>query len=154
METQIIVALIAFAAGVCVAAVTGGLSRRLKISEFRQAWINDLRNDVADYLGRTQKWFYAYGKQEEDWKLFNMGNEASVILYRIQMRINPNENEYKKDDDAFLAALLTLRSPGAVPPLAADTHWAEVSVEVISKARRLLKREWEITKRMKNAVIR
>jgi hypothetical protein len=90
------------------------LTRLLKISEFRQAWINALRDDLAAYLGATQKWFHAYSRGEEEWKLFSMGNEASVILYRIKLRFNPNENKFKQQDDDFLAALDEIKNPSVI----------------------------------------
>jgi hypothetical protein len=98
-----------------LAAVTAAwLTRLLKISEFRQAWINALRDDLAAYLGATQKWFHAYSRGEEEWKLFSMGNEASVILYRIKLRFNPNENKFKQQDDDFLAALDEIKNPSVI----------------------------------------
>jgi hypothetical protein len=99
--TSIMAAIIALFAAVIVAL----LARSLKISEFRQAWINDQRKDVADYLGVTQRWFKAWSSGEEEWKLFSMGNEASVIFYRIKMRINPNENKYKVEDESAMSHL-------------------------------------------------
>jgi hypothetical protein len=77
-----------------------------------------------------------------------MGNEASVIFYRIKMRINPNESPHKKSDDEFIAALAKLRNPLLVPKEAAETHWGEASEDALEKARLLFKREWETTKRM------
>jgi hypothetical protein len=146
METSIIVALISFAAGVIVSLVGGRLSRRLKVSEFRQAWINSLREDIANYLGVTQRWFHATKMKEEQWKLFAVGNEASVILYRIKMRINPNENSNKREDDEFIAALEKIQTTGGVPDANLETHWATAAAEVTLRARKMLKREWETTK--------
>jgi hypothetical protein len=140
--------IIAAIIAVCSAVVVAWLTRRLKISEFRQAWIIDLRKDVADYLGVTQRWFKSYADGEEHWKSFAMGNEAGVILARIKMRINPNENKYKKEDDEFIASLEQLRNPYSLPKEDAQTHWARASEDIVAKARLLLKREWEVTKRM------
>jgi len=49
----------AFAA-VSAAAIAAWVSRAIKISEFRQAWINDLRKDIADYIGAAERWFRKY----------------------------------------------------------------------------------------------
>jgi hypothetical protein len=103
MSVQVETAFIALLAGIIATVVAAWLTRLLKISEFRQAWINALREDIGAYLGATQKWFHAYSRGEEDGKLFAMGNEASVILYRIKMRFNPNQNESKQEDDASAA---------------------------------------------------
>src|SRR5262249_25409587 len=123
--------------------------RRLKISEFRQQWINEQRKDVADYLGATQRWFAAYAKGEEAGKLFLMGNEASVILYRIKMRVNPLENPDKAADDAFIASLEKLRNPDLAPSKqTAEAYWGGAPEEVLRQAQLLFKREWTVTKKM------
>ena len=76
-----------------------------------------------------------------------MGNEASVILYRIKLRFNPDENEFKQQDDDFLAALDEIANPGAFAAAIAETHWGNTSANIMLQARAILKREWEITKR-------
>jgi hypothetical protein len=141
--TSIMAAIIALFAAVIVAL----LARSLKISEFRQAWINDQRKDVADYLGVTQRWFKAWSSGEEEWKLFSMGNEASVIFYRIKMRINPNENKYKVEDESFLEALAKLRMPYTLSKQDAESYWSKAAEEIVEQSRLLFKREWEATKR-------
>ena len=139
MSVQLQTALIALITAAVAAVIAGWLTRLLKISEFRQNWINALRDDIAAYLGVTQKWFKAYSKGEEDWKLFSLGNEASIILFRIQMRFNPNENEFKQEDDEFLAALNEIRNPHVVIRELAESHWGNASVKVMSLARKILK---------------
>ncbi len=147
MSVQVETAFIALLAAMLATIVAAWLTRLLKISEFRQIWINALRDDIAAYLGATQKWFNAYGQGEEDSKLFTMGNEAAVILYRIKMRFNPNNNKFKKQDDEFLAALDEIRMPYRISKLEAEGHWFRASEEITARARVVLKREWEITKR-------
>ncbi|WP_354114272.1 hypothetical protein [Bradyrhizobium sp. RT3a] len=129
-----------------VSIVAGRLSRRLKVSEFRQVWINSLRDDIASYLGVTQRRFHAAKMEEEQGKLFVMGNEASVILYRIKMRINPNENRHKEEDEAFIAALEKIQTTDGVPEVQLERHWATAAAEITLLARKLLKREWDTTK--------
>ena len=45
------------AGGVIVAAL---ITREVKISEFRQAWINDLREDIAQYISKADEWMDIY----------------------------------------------------------------------------------------------
>lgn len=47
-------------AGVLAQVISGRLSRSVKISEFRQKWIDSLRDDVAAYVGATHKWVRKY----------------------------------------------------------------------------------------------
>lgn len=150
-------------AAVIAAIITGRISRSIKISEFRQAWINDLRRDIADYVGAAHKWVRKYDqlnalvepdKQEEKKRmereeLLPIHNEALVILSRIKLRFNPRKNPYKKDDDKFLVALDDLLNPGKLAPSdlsPLDTSWFKLANEATENARMILKREWEITK--------
>jgi|GEM_PF-4393143 hypothetical protein len=149
-------------AAVVAAIISGRLSRSIKISEFRQAWINDLRKDVADYVGAAHKWFRKYeqlndieaDRQDEKTRmereeLLPIHNEALVILSRVKLRINPRKNPYKRDDDDFLTALDNLLNPGKLTPSDVsplETRWLTLANEAVEKARAILKREWEITK--------
>ncbi|MBF0325492.1 MAG: hypothetical protein HQL42_10505 [Alphaproteobacteria bacterium] len=140
----------------CAAAlIAGWLSRRTKISEFRQAWINDLREDIADYVGAARKWNRSYddinaldpndadkARRERD-EVFPLASEALVILWRIKLRFNPHKNKYRAEDDHFLTTLDDLLNPGKIFP---NRTWADIASDAISQARRILKREWEVTK--------
>jgi hypothetical protein len=88
------------------------------------------------------------GQKDRD-ELLPVQNEALVILSRIKLRINPNKNPYKKEDDAFLLALEKLLDPGKLPPIdpaTIEVSWRNAAEEAIELARRILKREWEVTK--------
>lgn len=152
METLLSLALwsgVAIAVGAIVAA---WLTRRTKISEFRQAWINDLRNDIADYIGASDRWMNARNElntttQEKRQELApgaeRLSNEARVILHRIELRFNPRENKYKQADEIFLDSLKALLDPQA----ALAKPWRELADDAVFLGRELLKREWEVTKR-------
>ncbi len=47
-------------AAVIATIITSRTSRSIKISEFRQAWINELRKDLADYIGAAHRWVRKY----------------------------------------------------------------------------------------------
>ena len=147
-------------AAVIAAIITGRISRSIKISEFRQAWINDLRKDIADYIGAAHKWVRKYEqindikdhdekmRMERD-ELSPIHNDALVLLSRIRLRFNPRNNPYKRDDDRFLDALDDLLNPGKLtPPKVSplETSWLKLANEAVAAARTILKREWEITK--------
>ena len=116
LAVAIIAAFAAFAAA--------WIAHSAKISEFRQGWINDLRKDIADYVGSSERWHRKYDelnevpeKQERERKeLFPISNEARVLLGRIEMRFNPRENRYRAEDDAFLQSLEDLLNPGKLDP--------------------------------------
>ena len=139
------------------------IGHAVKLAEFRQAWGNELRRDIADYLGLARRWARGYeayynlaengaaseaelsAKEDE---VASILNDARVVHWRIQMRINPRENAFKQQDDTFLAALADVTDKAKVLPGEPDVHvrWNELAEKVVSEARQLLKREWEVTK--------
>jgi hypothetical protein len=147
-------------AGLIAQVISGRVSRSIKISEFRQKWIDALREDVAAYIGATHKWVRKYeethsirGLEERDKKdrdeVLPLQTEALVILSRIKLRINPKKNAYKKEDDSLLAALDKLLEPGKLTLSESSTieaGWDSARREAIECARSVLKREWEVTK--------
>jgi hypothetical protein len=142
------------------AIISGWFARKTKISEFRQAWINDLRKDVADYVGAAHRWLRKYEDVQEldqnsarleldRLEVLPIQNEAQVILWRIKMRINPRaDSPTKKDDDAFLQSLQDLLNPGTLMPPQLEASWFRLADGAVEQARELLKREWDVTKRL------
>ena len=151
-------AILAAAAALSAAIIAGRISHATKISEFRQTWIDNLRKDIADYVGISHRWIRKYEelndlppsdqkRDKERIELFPIVNDARVLLWRIRMRLNPRENKYKVQDDALLRDLLDLLNPGRLPPdQQIETAWIERADNVVEKTRELLKREWEVTK--------
>jgi hypothetical protein len=66
-----------------------------------------------------------------------------VILWRIKLRINPEQNPYKQEDEEFLQSLDDLLNPGK-----AVSSWRSLADTAVEKSRKLLKREWEVTKKV------
>jgi hypothetical protein len=140
-----------------IAFVTAWVSHSAKISEFRQKWIDDLRKDTAEYIGAAEKWIRAWdesnlidshekGKRERE-EAFPLANSAHVILWRIKLRLNPRENKYKIEDDAFLRQLLDLLDPGKLAPDNFYASWLKMAGAAVEQGREILKREWEVTKK-------
>ena len=133
------------------------ISRQIKVSEFRQAWIKELRADIADYTGVAYRWVQKY-VELKDYREADKGirgraellpivNEALVILRRIRLRFNPrDDNPHKIQDDAFLQSLANLVEPGKPDPHHFLTSWEQLADQAVEQAREILKREWEVTK--------
>lgn len=102
----ILAALIAGA--VSLVAIT--LSKEQKISEFRQAWIDALRSDLASFLSSARAFSRAmearriHGIESKDpgkvlFTLEKVGEIRATTaesLYRIKLRLNPDETEHKE----------------------------------------------------------
>ena len=100
------------------------LTHQLKLAEFRQAWINDMREDFALYTARTWSDDLIEGVDAR--------KERIITHTRILMRMNPNDPDY----EAVRSSLLT---PKAVPE---DGREALFLI-----GQRVLKREWERLKK-------
>lgn len=155
VSSAVIAAVVAASAGIAAA----WISRSIKISEFRQRWINDLRSDISAYVGAAEKWFRKYeeinslpseerGLRERD-ELFPIANDARVILRRIKLSFNPEDNPFKTKDDEFLQSLQDLIRPAPGVSEPAWSSWQECADKAVERARKILKREWEVTKKVR-----
>lgn len=140
-----------------LAALTAAyISHNVKISEFRQKWIDALRQDISDYLGASERWFRLYLDADElsleneaiyEEKKFEAENQANIIIWRIKLRVNPRINTNKNEDDRFLSALDNLLDPSKLTHGRDWSGWWEARSNALELARELLKREWQITKK-------
>jgi hypothetical protein len=105
-DVTILVALIAGA----VSLLTITLSKEQKVSEFRQAWIDALREDLATFLSCARAFARAmdarnsHGIETDDpgkkpftsEKLGEIRSKAVEAYYRIKLRLNPEEEAHKE----------------------------------------------------------
>ncbi len=148
--------LIPVVASALAALIAGGvaytvavLSKEQKTSEFRQAWIDGLRSDLADFIaGRTEIAFLVAAKVKYDidrtvilesfFQQFPDLVSTEARYQRILLRINPRE--HKK----LLAALQRLN---AIAPLDADDEEVTAAAQAVTQeAQRVLKTEWNRVK--------
>ncbi|MDR3462339.1 MAG: hypothetical protein P4L76_08500 [Beijerinckiaceae bacterium] len=134
-----------FISAVLVAFIAPMVAHESKIAEFRQNWINELRKDIAEYAGICRKWYRAYNddtSSEEKYKLLEiLSVDATTVLWRIKMRINPLPNRYSGEDSEFLQKLDQLLLLNPLGKIRQD-----VVDDALESSRLLLKREWEVTK--------
>lgn len=92
-----------------ISVVTLTLSKEQKTSEFRQAWIDGLRQDLAEFLAsaramaRASQELAALGFKYESAPFKMSGSQigevrkaVDVVFYRIKLRLNPDEREHKE----------------------------------------------------------
>ena len=150
------------------ALLAGWLAYRAKIADFRQKWINELRQDVADLLSlasqyhRARDLIYALsdktrattsaqarddsedGDPSDEGVLRDLEHQMNPVYNRIELRINPRENPNQCQDKAFLDSLTALLRD--LPVRKPDAEWSSKLNTAMAEARELLKREWEVTK--------
>jgi hypothetical protein len=138
---------------VMIGAITAAMiARGVKISEFRQAWINELRSDITEYVTKAHEWielyeeFNAEDSQEKKAEmaptLHRFKYDALHYLNRIKLRFKPDD----VDGNRLLESLGDLLDPGKLVPPNRYASWRALSDEAVSDTRILLKEEWEATK--------
>ena len=141
-----------------VAFVNLTLTKELKTSEFRQAWIESLREDLAMFLGaarafaRAVEVLHKFGPEYKDKAPLLIGDEkigelryqAAETLSRIKLRLNPEEAEHEELLRLLVKAISiqneTLANGGDV---ATTLQAIEAANEY---ARPILKKEWKRVK--------
>ncbi len=149
------------ALGAIAAAVIGGaisfivtvLSKEQKTSEFRQAWIDALRNDLSEFVAAVDgissflRLKISRGHVPEQLtdflaERYDDVHRMGVSYHRILLRLNPKEHT------KLIDALKELLSVMSSHRLALDEAQVDrLTRGVIAEAQTVLKREWRRVKR-------
>lgn len=115
------------------------------VSSNRQAWINDLRSSIAEFLAEVNlaSSIKQAGGHDEKW--IERMQKIMQLNHKIDLLINPKES-----DHANLANLIgeaTNAMAGAIRPKA-DTsdEWDKRNQRITELSQRILKREWDRVK--------
>jgi hypothetical protein len=135
------------------------LSKEQKTSEFRQAWIDGLRGDLAIFfssaraLCRSMQETRSPNTADEDMQDFKFGKEkighmrlaGADSLYRIILRLNKNEPEHKKLQQ-LLEKAINIQNRINIEKAKDYTEALEALEQAASYSQDILKREWERVK--------
>ncbi|WP_237504560.1 hypothetical protein [Pseudomonas syringae] len=134
------------------AALVALMARQLKISEFRQSWINEVRVDVSDFISKAHEWIDLYlvfngepdqkVKAELAVKLDRIKYDSFQVLRRIELMFKPDDLEAND----MLASLIDLLDPSKLISGRQYNSWRDLAGIAVMKSRYLLKEEWEKTK--------
>lgn len=137
---------------VIIAIFVALMARQLKISEFRQGWIDGIRKDISEFISKAHEWIDLYiefnGEADQKVKadlapkLGRIKYDAFHVLWRIELRFKPNDTEAND----LLLTLKDLLNPGKLTPDNQYSRWRSLADSSVLKARTLLKEEWETTK--------
>lgn len=118
--------------GTIVAAI---FTRWNSVSQLRQAWVNDLRSEIADFFNAIEG-VVEVAPQARGSSEFGTRRSKALHLYRkVQLRLNMKEARHRE---------LNKRMTGLLATNAASPN-ERVDAALLS-ARRVLKEEWERTK--------
>lgn len=124
------------------------IAKEQKTSEFRQAWIDSLRDEITQLIASANAIHGAMTSQKLEstasaWSVvradFVAINEAAA---KVRLRLNPNE-KLSKGILAKIEEIEVLLSPGGYPDY---TELNQKEKELVSKASALLKDEWRRVK--------
>jgi len=145
---------VAFGA-IIAAIVTVLISKQIKISEFRQAWINDLRKDIAECISKADEWIDIWvvhnsnlsndEKAVSAIKLDEIKYGSFEILRRIELRFKPDDEQ----GNLLINNLYSLFDPSKLSsPINENPKvvWTQLAHDTVLHARYILKEEWEVTK--------
>ncbi len=134
------------------------LSKEQKTSEFRQAWIDGLRGDLAIFfssvraLCRTMQETRSPNTTDEDIQDFKLGKEKighmrlADSLYRIKLRLNKNEPEHK-ELQRLLESAVKIQNRINIEKGKDYTEALEAIERAATYSQDILKSEWERVKR-------
>jgi hypothetical protein len=135
---------LAAAAVTAIGSIASALvSKTIKIAEFRQAWINSLREDITSYLKAVDTIHYRVamtarpGATTDDLDMLETARNEAMRAYRlVLLRLNMTE-------DAHIQLAHELNGLMLVKTKTVDTAQVE---RVIQRAREVLRHEWSVTK--------
>lgn len=135
------------------------LTKEQKISEFRQAWIDALRQDLASFFAtarafaRASQELKSLGKGSKDGaplaftesKISDLRYQIAETRYRIQLRLNLQEAEHK---ELLRLMQVAIEKQQEALTQSGETEKALQAIEAAATfAPQILKSEWERVKR-------
>ncbi len=121
---------------------------QLKLSEFRQDWINEIRKDLSKLLA-LDSGLKKLAKKDGNAKLDEAKRLDARIRLRLHFKDRPDADDgfQPKDlDHALNSFVIAIESVVLELPVAKEEslkHLTEAREELMSKANGFLKREWE-----------
>ncbi len=112
-------------------------SHKQIIAPMRQAWINNLRDVLAELTSRAQHYYCAGFEEREDSEYQHL----SLLEHRIQLMLNPMEDDHN-ELERLIRKMITSLERGKE----GDEDFCKSHTEIMAVSRRILKREWNVTK--------
>lgn len=145
-DTKIIVALIA----VIASFISLIIAKETKTSEFRQKWIDSIRDDIADLMGTLTQYSIVYIAQnptdrESKEKFFNDNNEllakVEISINKIELRLNPEDDKDLINHLNAISDFITIPQESKLGDLSTTMN------KLKEQSHKLLKDEWERVKK-------
>jgi len=103
----------------------------------RQAWINDLRDLLAEIISSALHYYVAGFENRKDEEY----QRLTLLEHKVQLMLNPNEQDHKQLEVA-IRRMIELIDRAADP----DNEFPDLHAHVIALSRSIFKREWSRVK--------
>lgn len=118
------------------------LTKETKVSEFRQSWIDSLRDEISEMVANlllTLKYIERYGEQAIEKEAYQASIlKANMALYSVRLRLNPKEPA-SQDMLATLDEIEEFSVETEFPP--SRVH--DLERQLIQQSKVVLKNEWD-----------
>ena len=111
------------------------VSSKQLVAPMRQAWINDLRDPLAELSGGASHYSGAGLEDARDEEC----RRLTVLRHKIVLMLNPQEEDHQKLE-SLIGDMLTDLGRGA------DDEYESAHEAVLDLSRRIIKREWNRVK--------
>jgi hypothetical protein len=116
------------------------------VSANRQAWINSLRNAIADYLAKEAMARNLNRVSYSDPSSLVRIEEIMRLAWRIDLLLNPQEEDHSRLVTLLTTMTNTINRKDPCSPVV-DKNIDDWRQQVIALSQTILKREWERVKR-------
>lgn len=139
---------VAAAIGAFVALMVVIITKEQKVSEFRQAWIDGLRAEIAEAIAAASALSIALQEPDkyEGEQTLGPWSRFSVATHRVQLRLNLKEDLHHDLQDCVRRAHNLVRDAQMDPASYDPPKWLALNDEVVEVSQKLLKDEWERVK--------
>lgn len=108
------------------------------LSGNRQAWINSLRDQIAEFISVLAVMHSANWTSRTDKDYDDEFKRILLLSFKVQLMLNPEEEDHKKLSDLLVAAQSTLSNAEGNN----STEGAKITCDIVPLAQSILKREW------------
>jgi hypothetical protein len=145
--------LVAFVAG-AFSLLNLTVSKENKISDFRQAWIDALRDDIATFVAQSQ-WIYTqvgehvYGNNPDYANYLASVKDTMMAMNQASTRVKLRLREEERNPKALMEGMKKLQDYLERPPTSRDAlseAFRDSSREVEIYAALILREEWSVVK--------
>ena len=107
------------------------------VAPMRQAWINSLRDLLAELLSSLMHYYLAGFEDRSDLEY----KQLQMLEHKLQLMLNPKEEDHVRLEDTIRDMVLALQSEPGFSPAFMEHH-----SDATRRARAVLKREWDRVK--------